>query len=157
MTIEAADRTSFMLIDGRQSDTSAAVAQGVRRMLWSLGIATVCEFVLANGRRADIAGVAADGSIHIVEIKSSVQDFRCDNKWPEYLEYCDFYYFAAPVDLDSTMFPADTGFIVADSYGAEIVRTADKRPMNAARRRALLVRFSQQAANRQHSLQDANQ
>ena len=154
MTVDILQQTDPYHIDGRQSETAAAVAQGVRRMLRAAGIATICEFVLANGQRADVAGIAADGMIHIVEIKSSVQDFRCDSKWHEYLDYCDFYYFAAPVEVDSTIFPEDTGLIVADAYGAEIIRTADKRVLSAARRRSLLVSFSQQAANRLHSAQD---
>ena len=110
--------------------------------------------VLANGRRADIIGLAADGAIHIVEIKSSIQDFRTDHKWPEYADYCDYFYFAAPAELDPLIFPEEPGLIVADSYGAEILRPAPLAKMNASRRRVTLLTFAQQAANRLHNLQD---
>lgn len=140
--------------DGRQSECAASVAQGVRRYLRSGGIASVCELVLANGRRADIAGVAPDGTIHIVEIKSSVQDFRADSKWPEYMEYCDRFYFAAPPDLDPAIFPSEPGFIVADAYGAEIVRPATARKMHPARRRTTLLAFARHAAHQLQQLHD---
>jgi hypothetical protein len=57
-------------------------------------MAAVAEVALANGRRADVAGIAASGEIWIVEIKSSVEDFRTDGKWPEYREFCDRLFFA---------------------------------------------------------------
>lgn len=56
-------------------------------------MAPVTEVSLANGRRADIAAVAASGEIWIVEIKSSIEDFRTDQKWPEYRDYCDRLFF----------------------------------------------------------------
>jgi hypothetical protein len=154
MSSELRIATDPRLMDGRQSETAAAVAQGARRLLRSIGVATICELVLGNGRRADIAGLTADGTIHIVEIKSSLQDLRSDNKWPEYADYCDHFYFAAPPELDPDIFPQEPGFIVADNYGAEILRPAPLRKMLPARRRITMLAFAQQAANRLHSLQD---
>lgn len=140
--------------DGRQSPTAMMVAQGVRRLLRAAGIASICEVVLSNARRADIFGIAADGSITIVEVKSSVQDFRCDSKWPEYIDYCDCFYFAAPADMDLSIFPSHTGLIVADSYGAEIVRTSHGAKLNSARRRSMLLTFARAAALQLHALHD---
>ncbi len=144
----------FAAVDGRQSETAAAVSQGVRRLFRASGIASVIEFTLGNGRRADVAGLAMDGLFHIVEIKSSYQDFRVDQKWPEYVEFCDYFYFAAPPDLEPAIFPQNTGLIVADSYGAEIVRPAVLDKISSARRRAILLRFAQFAANQLHSIHD---
>lgn len=140
--------------DGRQSPTAMMVAQGVRRHLRTAGIASICEVVLGNGRRADIVGLGANGSIHIIEVKSNLQDFRCDDKWPDYLDYCDFFYFAAPPDLNPDIFPADAGLVVADSYGAEIIRKPLARKLNASRRRITLLAFARSAALQLHGLHD---
>jgi hypothetical protein len=50
--------------------------------------------------------------------------------------------------------PLEAGLIVADSYGAEIVREAEPQRMAPAARRALLLRFAQAAADRLHRLAD---
>ena len=34
------------------------------------------------------------GDLVIVEVKSSLEDFRADQKWREYQPYCDAFYFA---------------------------------------------------------------
>lgn len=45
-----------------------------------------------GARRADVIGNKINGQIVIVEVKSSVADFKNDNKFEEYLEYCDRFY-----------------------------------------------------------------
>src|ERR1041385_6554318 len=70
--------------DGRQSAHAAAVQRGVGRLLRTYGFAVVTELGLGNGRRADVVGLSRDGEFWIVEIKSSVEDFRVDRKWPDY-------------------------------------------------------------------------
>lgn len=140
--------------DGRQSEIAAATAQGVQRLLRAHGIDSLCEFSLGNGRRADVLGIGADGTISIVEIKSSLVDFRADNKWPDYLDYCDLFFFAAPLDFDISVFPDDTGLILADAYWGEYSRQPARRKLNGARRRAVLLSFARQAARRLHTLYD---
>lgn len=140
--------------DGRQSITASAVQRGVCRLLKAHGFAVLTEFTLATGRRADVAALKADGSIWIIEIKSSPEDFYVDNKWPEYRNYCDALYFAVPPVLDSAILPADTGLIVADAYGAEILRPAPEHKLAGARRKAITVSFARGAAQRLHGLWD---
>src|SRR3546814_3710321 len=72
---------------------------------------------------------------------SSVEDFRCDQKWPEYLEYCDQFYFAVPENFPQALIPPAQGLMVADGYGATVVRESADFALNAARRRALLLQF----------------
>ena len=50
--------------------------------------------------------------------------------------------------------PQDAGLIVADPYGAEILREATPRIIAPATRRAVLLRFAQAAADRLHRLAD---
>ena len=106
------------------------------------------EVSLANGRRADVAAVAASGEIWIVEIKSSVEDFRTDQKWPEYRDYCDRLFFAVAPAFPREILPADTGLIIADRYGGEILRPAPEHKLAGARRKAMTLRFVRTAAFR---------
>lgn len=134
--------------DGRQSATARGVQRGVCGLLVQRDFAALPEFVLASGRRADIAAIDRGGHIWIVEIKSSVQDFRADGKWPDYREYCDAFFFAVPPDLPTEILPEDTGLIIADAYGADIVRDAPTHALSAARRKAVTLRFARAATGR---------
>jgi hypothetical protein len=140
--------------DGRQSETARMIARGVRRLLRARGFSSVTELALADGRRADIAAVNRDGEVLIVEIKSSPADFRADRKWRGYAACCDRLYFAISARTPADLMPAETGLILADPYGAEIVREAERKPMTPASRRALLLRFGLAAADRLHRLAD---
>ena len=140
--------------DGRQSEVAREVARGTRRLLRARGVSTVTELVLADGRRADIVGLGPDGAITIVEIKSTLADFRADRKWPFYRDFCDRLFFAIPPTMPVALMPDETGLIVADAYGAEVVREAVPAKLAGATRRALLLRFAQAAADRLHALAD---
>jgi hypothetical protein len=140
--------TPQLVPDGRQSPTARAVARGTARLLSSLGFATVGELPLASGRRADLVGLGRAGDIWIVEIKSSIEDFRADHKWPDYREYCDRLFFAATLDVPPDIFPADAGLIVADAFGASVLREAPEHRLAAATRKGLMLRFARAAAAR---------
>jgi hypothetical protein len=111
-------------------------------------MAPVTEVSLANGRRADIAAVAASGEIWIVEIKSSIEDFRSDQKWSEYRDYCDRLFFAVAPGFPREILPPDTGLVVADRYGGDIVRMAPEHKLAGARRKAVTLRLVHTAAFR---------
>jgi hypothetical protein len=142
------------LVDGRQSETALAVQRGVCRLLRDLGFAVLTEFTLSSGRRADVTALKADGTIWIIEIKSSPEDFYVDQKWTEYRDYCDQLFFAAPPTLDHAILPGDAGLFVADHYGAEVLREAPSHPLNSARRKAVTVSFARVSAQRLHGLWD---
>lgn len=140
--------------DGRQSANALSVARGVGRVLISLGFAVVAELPLATGRRADIVGLGADGTLWIVEVKSSIEDFRVDQKWPDYRFSCDRLFFATHAAVPLDIFPEDAGLMVADQFGGAIVREAPEHRLASATRKAMLVRFAQAAAHRLHGLVD---
>lgn len=140
--------------DGRQSEAAAAIQRGTGRMLRRAGLAVVTELPLASGRRVDIMAVDPKGLVTVVEIKSSVADFRADQKWPDYRDWCDKLYFAVAMDMPQEILPGDTGLIVADAYMAEILRDAPEHKLSAARRKAVLLRFARAAAHRLHDLHD---
>src|SRR6185295_12940018 len=111
---------SLLPPDGRQSQTALAVARGAAR-LHQFGFSCVTELALPSGRRADVVALNGAGEIWIVEVKSSVADFRTDQKWTDYRLHCDRLFFATIVEVLCEIFPKDTGLIVADAFGAQIV------------------------------------
>ncbi len=140
--------------DGRQSETALMIARGVRRLLRARGFSSLTELPLTDGRRADIAAINSEGEVIIVEIKSSPADFRADRKWRDYMACCDKLYFAISERTPAELMPIEAGLIVADPYGAEILREAELQRMAPPSRRALLLRFAQAAADRLHRLAD---
>ena len=143
------------IVDLRQSPTALRVQRGVMRLLrGQLNLSCFAEVPLANGRRADVLGVGPKGELWIVEIKSSLMDFRVDAKWHHYKDFCDRFYFAKPPELDAAIFPASEGLIVADSHGAAILREAIDTPLAGARRKAMMLKLSRLGADRIHLLMD---
>ncbi|MDQ0347047.1 MmcB family DNA repair protein [Ancylobacter vacuolatus] len=140
--------------DGRQSETARGIQRGALRYLVARGLVGVPEFSLASGRRADIAALDTRGEVWVVEIKSSVIDFRTDRKWTEYRLYCDRLFFAVGPDFPLEILPEDTGILVADMFGAGLVREAPRHPMAGATRKALTLRFARAAAGRLMGLMD---
>lgn len=124
------------------------IARGVGRLMLQLGHAPLFEFVLPSGRRLDVAAVGVDGALIGVEVKVSVEDLRGDRKWPEYLDYCDQYYFAVPEGFPDHHVPEAHGLIVADRFGGAIVRPSQTLAVSAARRKSMLIRFARCAAER---------
>ena len=141
-------------VDGRQSPMALAVARGVGRLMVARGFAVVHEVSLATGRRADIVALGTDGEIWIVEIKSSLEDFRADHKWEDYRFSCDRLFFASHAGVPAEIFPEDAGFILSDQFGAEMLREAPEHRLAGATRKAMLVRIAQAAAHRLHGLID---
>src|SRR5882757_4663150 len=141
-------------VDGRQSPTALAVARGTTRLLHSLGLSVVPELPLASGRRADLVALGADGEIWIVEIKSSVADFRADRKWLDYRLHCDRLFFATTLEVPCEIFPPDTGLIVADAFGASVHCEAPEHRLHAGTRKSMLLSFARAAALRLSALAD---
>ncbi len=96
----------------------------------------------------------ARGDIWIVEIKSSVEDLRADQKWHEYRAHCDRLFFGFTQEMPCELFPADTGLIVADAYGAHLHCDAPEHRLPAATRKSMIVSFGLLAAQRINRLVD---
>ncbi len=135
-------------------DITLAVCRGACRLMRQTGRSVLRELPLPDGRRADIMAIAGSGELTIVEVKSSIEDWRVDQKWPDYLAWCDLLYFAVPVDFPQALIAEEVGLIVADAYGAEILRHPLRRPVAAARRKALLIDCARLASERLARLED---
>lgn len=132
---------------------AAEVARGVTRLLCRHDLFAICEMPLPNGRRADIMAIDPKGGLAIVEIKVARSDLLGDDKWRDYLPYCDRFYWAVPPALsailgDERFLPSEAGLIVADRYDAAITREAANRPLAPARRKAQVLHFARRAARR---------
>ena len=124
------------------------VTRGVCRMLEDLGFGTLTEFKLSNGRRVDVMAIDRNGDFVIVEVKSSVSDYRADRKWQEYLAFSERFYFAVPTGFPIEIMPDDRGLIVADPYGAAVRRECVPTKLNTTRKRQQLIRFAIAASSR---------
>lgn len=135
-------------IDGRQSNRALMIRQGLMRYLDEAGHAVLPELTLKGGRRADLIALSQNGEITIIEIKSSIEDFKSDNKWSDYLDHCDKFFFATLADVPTDIFPSDHGLMLADAYGAEVLRPSSSIKLAAPRRKTIQVRFARAAALR---------
>jgi hypothetical protein len=130
------------------------VARGVTRLFLRHDLLSISEVPLGNGRRADLFALSPKGLVTIVEIKVSKADLLGDGKWPEYLDYCDRYFWAVPQGFDLSLMerpalmPERTGLIVADRYDAAILREAQSTMLAPARRKVETLRFARRAARR---------
>ncbi|MEH6527905.1 MAG: MmcB family DNA repair protein [Sneathiella sp.] len=131
-----------------RSDKGVRLAKGVQVLLTAMGYESLREVKLRTGRRVDVMGINSKGRIIVVEVKSGPADFRVDEKWTEYLEFCDEYYFAVDEDFPQNLLPTDQGLIIADGFGGAIVTPSADFKLNASRRRNVILRFARIAARR---------
>jgi len=136
------------LADGRQSERALIIRKGVQRLLQQMGAVALPELPLASGRRADLVALMPKGDIWIIEIKSSIEDFRVDRKWPDYRLHSDRLFFASHPDVPTAIFPEECGFILSDGYGAEILRDAPEHRLAPATRKAMMFRLARVGAMR---------
>ena len=130
------------------------LARGVCRMLGSLGFVGVEEFVPARGLRLDVLALGPKGELWVIECKSSRADFTSDRKWHTYLEWGDRFFWAVDSAFPTGLLPEETGLILADGYGGEVVRMGDEAKLPPARRKLITRKFAQHAARRLQALRD---
>ncbi len=136
------------------SPVASDVARGICRLFARNDIWCISEMPLPGGRRADLMGIDAKGQIVIVEIKVAKADLMGDAKWPDYLEFCDRFFWGLSPELDRAcmetegFMPDRCGLIVADGYDAEILRPAPLQKLAPARRKAQVERLARAAMRR---------
>ena len=125
-------------------------------MLRDAAFASLCELPLANGRRADVMAIGRKGELWIIEIKSSPADYLGDHKWHHYMDFCDRFFFAIPRSMDPDLIDSGAGLIIADAWGAEIMREAAEDRLAPARRKAVTLLIARAASMRLQSAADPN-
>ena len=133
---------------------SQRLARGVARALRALDFVTVDELVPVSGLRVDLMALGPKGEVWVIECKSGRADFRADQKWRAYLEWCDRFFWAVDADFPTELLPEGTGLILADAYDAEVVRMGMETPLAGARRKVMLQKFARHAASRLHGFRD---
>ena len=131
-----------------RSDKGVRLAKGVQVLLTAMGYESLREVKLRSGRRVDVMGINSKGRILVVEVKSSAADFRVDEKWTDYLEFCDEYYFAVDENFPQDLLPPEQGLIIADGFGGAMVTPSVDFKLNASRRKNVILRFARIAARR---------
>ncbi|MBQ0139531.1 MAG: MmcB family DNA repair protein [Kurthia sp.] len=84
------------------------------KWLYRKGYVVASEVELPNNSTADVAGVK-DGHVVIVDVKINSNDYKCDEKWPEYLPYCDEFYFLFDFFIET---PPPTGILRVNEHDA---------------------------------------
>ena len=136
------------LVSAPAAAETGAVTRGAVRLLESLGYRTLTEMRLASGRRVDAIGLDGRGRFAVVEVKTSLTDLRADDKWRDYLPYCDLFYFAVPPGFRLEAVPDEVGLIIADRFAGEVARASPLVPMAALRRRSQTLLFAHVASAR---------
>ena len=131
-----------------QREITRALTRGVCRLFHALGFVTLTEFKLTNGRRVDVIAMDPNGDFSIIEIKSTVADYKADHKWQDYLPYCQQFYFAVPFGFPIEIIATDCGIIVADAFEAVVRKDSFSTKLNSIRKRHQLIRFARAASNR---------
>ncbi|WP_158916409.1 DNA repair putative endonuclease MmcB [Caulobacter sp. S45] len=139
---------SLATLPAPRPEITGVVTRGTARLLVQLGYAPVLEAPLPNGRRADVLALGPKGELVIVEVKSSLEDYRADHKWSEYAPYCDAFYFAVAPEFPREILPEGLGLIVADGFGGAVLAEAPLCTLAPARRKALTLAFARLAALR---------
>lgn len=139
---------TLTLVELSRPQTTGVVTRGAARLLLALGHTPLAEVALPNGRRADLMALGPRGEITIVEVKSSLEDYRCDHKWGDYLPYCDAFYFAVAPEFPRRILAEGPGLIVADAFGGAVLIDAPSTPLAPARRKSLTLAFARLAAMR---------
>ncbi len=146
--MEAALTLDTAVRELRRPDVTLEVTRGAARLLVGLGFAPLAEVCLPNGRRADLMAMGRKGEILIVEVKSSLEDYRVDRKWGEYAPFCEQFYFAVAPSFPRQILPDGPGLMIADGFGGAILTDSPIIPLAPARRKALTLAFARLAAMR---------
>ena len=129
-------------------DDAKALVLGVQALFYDLGYCSITEMRLSSGRRVDVIGLDRRGRFAVAEIKTSPTDLRSDKKWAGYLAFCDVFYFDIPVNFPIEIVPNETGVIVADQFGGEILRPSQQHTMPMGRRNRQIMQFARTAGTR---------
>lgn len=130
------------------------LARGVCRALDGLGFVPICEYPVARRLRVDVLALGPKAEIWIIECKSSLADFRADQKWQGYLPWCDRFFWAVGPEFPRAVLPGGHGLLLADAYGGELVQIGPETRLAPARRKALMLGVARAAGRRLQRMTD---
>lgn len=100
--------------------------------------------------RADVLAMAMNGYMVVVEVKSSVADFRSDKKMDQYTKYCNQSYVACSAEvyakIKDKVLPS-FGVIVVDGNRCYVAKKALKRNVHHKTKLNLITRMAYRSAD----------
>ena len=124
------------------------ITDAIARSYYERGEGVLREFKLKVRRRADLITINDRGWITIVEIKSSREDFQSDQKWGEYIEWADQFYFGVAHSFPIDILPEEHGILTTDGFDIYEARPSPVSKLNATRRTALIRNLAKASMRR---------
>lgn len=102
--------------------------------------------------RADVLTVTMGSQITLLEVKSSVADFKSDKKYTKYLQFCDKMYFVVSTEVYEKikdLIPSSIGVIAVYPSGLpRVKRRAVTQELTVEQRLAIITRLAYKSADR---------
>lgn len=117
------------------------------RWLYNRGFVAVTELEI-DGMRFDVVGHSEEGKICIIEAKASIEDFRRDKKWQEYLPFCDVFYFAVERNFYlEELYDTGAGILIAEKRSLNLVQECGLN-LEAKRRKEIMFQIGRKLARK---------
>jgi hypothetical protein len=104
------------------------------------GWSALDEITLPNKRRLDVCAVGPGGGLIGVETKVSEADLRQDEKWVDYLQFVDTFYFCIPEHLPAKFVHENVGLLV-QAKGKVTLKRLCPRSLLSEQRRVEMISF----------------
>ena len=124
------------------------ITDAIARSYYEQGDGVLREFKLRVKRRVDLITLNDEGLITIIEIKSSVSDFRSDKKWNEYIDWADQFYFGVGHNFPIDILPKEHGIITTDGFDIYEAQTSPVQKLNGSRRNTMVRKLSKASMRR---------
>ena len=124
------------------------ITDAIARSYYEQGNGVLREFKLRIKRRVDLVTINDKGWITIIEIKSSVADFRNDKKWNEYIEWADQFYFGVAHNFPIEILPKEHGIITTDGFDIHEAQPSPVQKLNGSRRNTLVRKLARASMRR---------
>ena len=124
------------------------ITDAIARSYYEQGNGVLREFKLKIKRRVDLVTINDKGWITIIEIKSSVADFRNDKKWNEYIEWADQFYFGVAHNFPIEILPKEHGIITTDGFDMHEAQPSPVQKLDGSRRKTLFRKLAKASMRR---------
>ena len=134
--------------------SSREILQKTMQFLYSKGYKVLSEFALPNKKRVDIIAINSKKKIIIVEVKSNKKDFKLDKKWKNYLNYCNYFFFASNEKFINFKFKSEVGLIEKKGNCIKITKKPKYNLISDRKKNSLIFKMALSAASKFHRLID---
>ena len=120
---------------------SRKIMLNTMRFLSTKGYKVLTEFALPNKKRVDIIGINLKKEIVIVEVKSNKIGVKLDKKWKNYLNYCNYFYFACSEKINFNL-SKDIGIIKYNSNKIQITKEPKYKKLPENKKNKLIFKIA---------------